>query len=270
MRVQQRVETTVIGCRCQYGNQDQLEGVFAQNYRPTYWDGFRYKAPELASNPAIAGPVVLDKNDNPHSDLCDDCCRDHHDEAGDDVKFDPFRTDAHDHYLSSDLTTAIDPSGAGEYSEACRVIRVDGMWRVASDFNTDQFGYVAVGPGTTDKAPDPVYAKYYENFVLDFLNNNFIGPDDGQTPEQRYAGFLLNDSALDNAPGDNTDNKISITADPPENRYQHARALMVDNVEKEAQEVIDDALAGECKDLTGTAKLQCILPYIPFTTINTT
>ena len=271
VKVQQRVETTVIGCRCQYGNEGQLEGVFQQNYRPTYWDGFRYKAPEAlpSSRPAIAGPVVLDKNDNPQSDLCDDCCRDHHDEADDDIKYDPFRTDAHNHYLSSDLTTVIDPKG-GEYSEACRVIRVDGMWRVASDFNVEQFGYVATGPAKTDVAPDPIYAKYYENFVLDFLSDRFIA-DDGQTPEERYAGFLLNDSALDNAPGSDTDNAITINADDPtDTRYQHARALMIDNIEPEAQQVIDDALAGACKDKTGTEKLQCVLPFIPFTTINTT
>src|SRR4249919_745157 len=47
VQVQQRVETTVVGCRCKYGNQSQLTGIYTQNFRPTYWDGTRYKPPQL-------------------------------------------------------------------------------------------------------------------------------------------------------------------------------------------------------------------------------
>lgn len=270
VQVQQRIETTVIACRCQYGNQTLLEGVFAQNYRPTYWDGAKYKAPEAldSSRAPIAGPVALAKNDNPQSDLCDDCCRDHHDLDTDVVKFDPFRSDDHNHYQTSNLGAVVSPASNGEYNESCRVIRVDGLWRVASDFRVEQFGLVATGPNATDKAPDPTYAGYYEDFVLDYLANKYIGPDDGQTPEERYASFLLNDSALDNAPGSDSDNEISIKALSTDQRFLHARAVMIDHIEAEAQDAIDEALDNCTK--TGDAKIECLLPHIPFTTINTT
>jgi prepilin-type N-terminal cleavage/methylation domain-containing protein len=270
VQVQQRIETTVIACRCQYGNQTLLEGVFAQNYRPTYWDGAKYKAPEALDNsrPPIAGPVALAKNDNPQSDLCDDCCRDHHDLDTDVVKFDPFRTDDHDHYQTGNLGVAVTPGSNGEYNESCRVIRVDGLWRVASDFRVEHFGLVATGPSATDKAPDPTYADYYESFVLDFLSNKYIGPDDSKTPEERYASFLLNDSALDNAPNSDSDNEISIKADVADQRFLHARAVMIDHIEAEAQDVIDEALDSCTK--TGDERIECLLPHIPFTTINTT
>lgn len=270
VQVQQRIETTVIACRCQYGNETLLEGVFAQNYRPTYWDGAKYVAPEALGDdrPPIAGPVALAKNDNPQSDLCDDCCRDHHDLDSDEIKFDPFRTDDHDHYRAGSLGTVITPDSNGEYSESCRVIRVDGLWRVATDFNIEQFGYVATGPGEDDQAPDPTYAGYYESFVLDFLDDRYIGPSDNKTPEERYAGFLLNDSALDNAPGSDTDNEIAIQGDPTDRRYLHARALMIDHIEPAAQDAIDEALESCTK--TGSEKIECLLPHIPFTTINTT
>lgn len=268
VQVQQRIETTVIACRCQYGNQTELEGVFAQNYRPTYWDGVKYKAPEAldSGRPPIAGPVALAKNDNPQSDLCDDCCRDHHDLDTDVVKFDPFRTDDHEHYSTANLATPV--GSGGEYNESCRVIRVDGLWRVASDFRVEHFGLVATGPNASDKAPDPTYADYYEAFVLDYLSNKYVDADDGKTPEERYAGFLLNDSALDNAPGSDSDNEISIKALSTDQRFLHARAVMIDHIEAEAQDAIDEALDACTK--TGDAKIECLLPHIPFTTINTT
>src|SRR4249919_1280169 len=35
------------------------------------------------------------------------------------------------------------------FKEACRLIRVDGFWRVAADIENDYFGLLATGDGTT-------------------------------------------------------------------------------------------------------------------------
>jgi type IV pilus modification protein PilV len=272
--IQQRIETTVIGCRCKYGNQTQLTGVFAQNFRPTYWNGERYVAPEMlkADRPAVAGPAAVDPKVNPQSDLCTDCCRDHHDLSGDKIKFDPFRTDGHGHYVRSgaDLVGPVSTS-TGEYNESCRVIRVDGLWRVATDFNVEHVGYVATGPSKSSQAPDPTYAKYYEKFIVDALRDRFAKTiSDGKTMSQRYdePSRLLNDSALDMAPGSNDNNDITIEADPVDWRYLHPRAVLIDYLEEPAVQKIKDALAA-CKK-TGDAKVECVLPHIPFTTINIT
>lgn len=260
VQVQQRVETTVVGCRCKYGNESQLTGIYTQNFRPTYWDGSKYTSPELIddTNSAlrpVAGPVGDGSTDrtNPQSDLCTDCCRDHRDESGDTVKFDPFRSGAHDHYSNSNLSAVVTVSSKGEYNEACRVIRVDGFWRVATDARVEHFDYIGTGPATTDQAPDPTYETSYTTFVVDYLRNRFVGPDDGVTAEARYALTPAKHPA-------------SITIAAGDKRYQHTHAVLVDHIEPAAQNKIDSQVA----NCTKTDTVDCILPYIPFTTINLT
>ena len=261
-QVQQRVETTVVGCRCKYGNQGQLTGVFSQNFRPTYWDGTRYKVPQMldrnnSSLRPISGPVGEGATDrvNPQSDLCTDCCRDHHDAATDTVKFDPFRTDSHGHYSKSDLTAVVQPVSGGEYNEACRVIRVDGFWRVATDARVEHFDYIGTGPAIVDQGPDPTYSSAYQTFVVDYLRNRFVGPDTGLSADARYAQTPLK------KPG-------SIAISVGDKRYQHTHGLLIDRIEPEAQAKIAAKVAS-CPDST-TDKADCILPFVPFTTINLT
>jgi prepilin-type N-terminal cleavage/methylation domain-containing protein len=260
VQVQQRVETTVVGCRCKYGNQSQLTGIYTQNFRPTYWDGTKNKSPQLVdtTNSSLrpnAGPVGDGSTDrtSPQSDLCTDCCRDHRDESTDTVKFDPFRSGAHDHYRNSNLNAVVTVESNGEYDESCRVIRVDGFWRVATDARVEHFDYIGTGPAITDQAPDPIYAGYYQTFVKDYLRNRFVGPDDGVTAEARYA------LAPDKHPA-------SITIVANDKRYQHTHAVLVDYIEPAAQSKI----AAQVANCTRTDKADCVLPYIPFTTINLT
>lgn len=279
--IQQRIETTVVGCRCSYNNAGQLEGVFTQNFRPTYWSGSRFAAPEFldASRPAPAGPATVDPRINPQSDLCTDCCRDHHDETDDVVKFDPHRQDAHSHYRRDGATFTL--ASTGEYNESCRLVRVDGLWRVASDFKVDHVGYVATGPSKSSQAPDPDYAERYEEFIVDSLRDLFdsTATKDGQTLSGRYdeTARLLNDSPLEVSPGTSSEpgtdpassaDLIPIEADLADWRYLHTRALLIDHIEPSAQQAIDNAIAN-CKK-TGDAKVECALPHIPFTTINIT
>ncbi|WP_457095713.1 type IV pilus modification PilV family protein [Lysobacter sp. P5_B9] len=261
-QVQQRVETTVVGCRCKYGNQSQLTGIFSQNFRPTYWDGTRYKVPQMVSrtNSAlrpISGPVGSGSTDrdSPQSDLCTDCCRDHHDASGDTIKFDPFRTDPHDHYRNNNLSAAVQPTSGGEYNEACRVIRVDGFWRVATDARVEHFDYIGTGPAITDQGPDPVYSDAYRTFVVDYLRNRFVGPDTGVSADQRYAQAPIKKPA-------------SIAIVIGDKRYQHTHGLLVDHIEPEALAKINAKVAS-CPAST-TDKADCVLPFIPFTTINLT
>jgi type IV pilus modification protein PilV len=258
VQVQQRIETTVIGCRCKYGNQNQLTGVFTQNFRPTYWNGVRYTKPEMLDDarPAVAGPVVLGNQDAPQSDLCDDCCRDHHDANDDEIRFDPYRAD-HSHYRNNNLDAAITVQSAGEYNESCRVIRVDGFWRVASDANAEHLGYIATRDGATNQGPDPTYAGYYEEFVIDALRDRFVGPSDGAALADRYTAFGLDNPA-----------EIAMQAQNGVRRYLHSHALLLDYLEDEAVTEIENAV--ENCDNSKKTDIECALPFIPFTTINMT
>lgn len=262
-QVQQRVETTVIGCKCKYGNQSQITGIFTQNFRPTYWDGTRYAVPKMVDRTdtalrPVAGPVGAGSTDrtDPQSDLCTDCCRDHHDKSSDTVKFDPFRTDAHDHYRSNNLSAVVQPTSNGDYDESCRVIRVDGFWRVATDARVVHFDYIGTGPGSTvaDQAPATTYANSYKTFVTDHLRGKFAtSPVSTLSADERYAQTPVKHPA-------------SITVTAGETRYQHTHGLLLDNIEPEAQAKI----AAKFAACTRTDKAECVLPHIPFTTINLT
>lgn len=255
VQVQQRIETTVIGCRCKYGNQNQLTGVFTQNFRPTYWNGVQYARPEMLDNsrPPIAGPVVVGRNEAPQSDLCDDCCRDHHDANDDDIRFDPYRAE-HSHYRNTNLDAAITVPSGGEYNESCRVIRVDGFWRVASDANAEHLGYIATRDNSTNQGPDPVYADYYEDFVISELKSRFV-QSDGTAIADRYTSFGLDNPA-----------EIAMQAENGVRRYLHSHALLLDYLEDEAVAKIENAV----ENCTRTEIVECALPFIPFTTINMT
>lgn len=270
--IQQRVETTVIGCKCNTATAANLGPVYSQNFRPTYWNGTRYATPELldaAARPAPAGPAAVDPSVAPQSELCTDCCRDHHDAATDEIKFDPFRTDSHDHYLRSGANLTL--AKTGEYNESCRLIRVDGLWRVATDFKVDHVGYVATGPAESSQVPNSGHADFYEKFVVDALRDRFADGDATWMDfSKRYdePARLLNDSPLDKSPLSNSDNRIEIEADPADLRYLHTRGLLIDNIEESAQKTIDNALENCAK--TGDQKVECVLSHIPFTTINIT
>ena len=126
---QSRVETAVVGCTWTFGTGTQSAA------RPTYWNGYQYTIPTTSANvPASTAKNVT------QSDQCTTCCRDHHDPSvvtGE--KFDPRRT-LHQHYLNTDLSTAVT---SGDYNEACRLIRVDGVFHVAAEPYNYHYGLLA-------------------------------------------------------------------------------------------------------------------------------
>lgn len=270
-KIQKRVETSVIQCRCKYGNPTTLidpgvtNSVFRQAFRPTFWNGVQYAQPDqtAAGYSAPAGPEPnLTDSQSPY---CTDCCRDHHDGATDKVKFDPFRTD-HKHYKTdSSGKLVVDSSGnpveasatSGDtYAESCRLIRVNGLYRTSVDMNSEHLGLLATANNATSTVPDSTYTGKYEQFVKDYLSNRFV---DGATPNPNslYASEGLTDPVLIN---------IAYSAVTPDFRYLHARGLYIDHIEPDAAKALSDALAN-CQL---TNKVECVLPYIPFTAINVT
>lgn len=294
VKVQQRVETRVVACSCKNDNSPSFSNMLSKNFRPTYWDGTRYKTPQRVGDLPAAErydpPAVKNTAISNQSDVCDQCCRDHHDPTDvdyngpdnvdpldDRAKFDPKRTGAHQHYSTGDLTTAITAHN-GVYNEACRVIRVDGFWRVSSDANEEQFGLVRTNNDYVEKNPDPLYADFYEEFVIDYLNERFVvKTNPSATAMFNATTYRLNEAIVD------TDNNstldaipVKAAAMPGDQRYVHGRGLYVDNIEPEAAKLIDDSITS-CQlsaptNATTTAleKRNCALPHIPFTTVNLT
>ncbi|MDZ4350917.1 MAG: prepilin-type N-terminal cleavage/methylation domain-containing protein [Xanthomonadaceae bacterium] len=257
VQIQKRVETSVVACRCALGAGNSLTGVFSAQFRPTYWDGSRYIPPAPTNAQPPAGPAPSGQGNNAlvQSQLCTDCCRDHHDSASDIIKFDPFRAGAHQHYKLSGSTLVL-AGGTDQYIEACRLIRVDGLWRVASDLNNEFFGLLktsaVAGVPAQSPVPDPVAVTSYANFVLGALDAEFVD----QMPANLatlYASNGLEDPA-----------SISITRNAGDFRWLHARGLFIDHLEQPAL----DAIATQRSECGSTR--DCILPFVPFTTINLT
>lgn len=265
---QSRVETSVVGCKCTYGTGTQT------SYRPTYWDGFEYKAPVTVTGT----PVSAQANNVTQSDLCTACCRDHHDPAGVAAPlFDPRRT-SHNHYLATDLTTAIStpntPGTAGtSYNEACRLIRVDGTFRVAAEPYDDHYGLLATAglggasPTTTIANAVPATGagsttENYQTFVLNYLNTRFVT---GTTYNTELDPTSVSGYSALQTPANAS---IASTSTP---QYMHTRGLYIDYLHTDAIAAIASAkaacLASGC---TTQETKTAVLKLLPFTSVNTT
>jgi type IV pilus modification protein PilV len=273
---QAKVETTVVGCTCTRGV------TSTPAYRPTYWNGLRYVAPQLASYnaPARAANVT-------QSRYCTECCRDHHDPTGTaGAKFSPRRS-SHTHYRLQAGTLVA--AGAGEdYLEACRLIRVDGIFDVAADMSNDYMNLLDTGTGANDNqfgtnpVPLPAAVTGYQAFVLDYLQQRYAPTTVPSAPTSSPLSHPFNSRT---SPSANTIAASHGVQTPRPSRpmfasndrkWLHSRGVYVDFLEPEALDAIGDARS-TCQDGTDSnttldaAEIRdCVLRVLPFTTINLT
>lgn len=269
-RFNKRIETAVVGCTCQTGLDGFPTGgsapainslLRAAAFRPSYWDGNNYIEPTVASYPVASSPATGQSQ----SQLCDVCCRDHRD---------PDRTaplyanqlSSHDHYLD----IAASPVTGGNYVEACRVIRTNGVWRVTPDPKAEDLSLLAtqVYPSTTGSSTAPAdnnrattplvsqsgkdsYLAYAYDFIKTFFTDNTTF--DRQT--------------LQETNGLNAPDYVPIK--PGDTRWLHARAVLVDYLETDAAERIAKA-EDECTVTSVVGIAQCVLPHVPMASVNVT
>ncbi|NUS38962.1 MAG: prepilin-type N-terminal cleavage/methylation domain-containing protein [Lysobacter sp.] len=286
--IQKRVETTVAECGCQYSSSNPFTlkngglDVFlgSNSFRPTYWNGLKYVSP--VSNTLVAPfSSQVSSLKGSQSDQCSIVCRDHHDAAdgSDVVKYDSVTGD-YSRYVLSITTTggttkvalktdskgapiAADSSKGDTYLDAARLIRVDGLWRVATDIHAEHVGLLA----TQDKAlgyatspsPDSSAETAYggkDGFVIDYMGQRLRQIMDGATaPDANaiYATHGLDVPAL-----------IQAVTTSNTYRYLHVRGLYLDTLEKPALDKLSNVRA------TCSSFPTCMLPYLPFNTINAT
>lgn len=258
---QQRVETAVLGCRCTRSSGTQPA------FRPTYWNGLRYVPP--VTYPTV--PISVPDSGVTQSARCTACCRDHHDPSlAPGPKYDA-RRNSHDHYLNSDLSTVVT---SGDYSESCRLIRVDGFFRTAVDTHNDYFNLLETdnNPANTiaDYLPTDAGKARYETFVLDYLKQRFVNnntPSTYNTPLAASAVTVLEEAPT---PSINAPSVISIDATTSP-RWLHSRGVYIDYLSAETLALIA-AIKAQCViDSCPTATRQTrILSVLPFTSINLT
>ena len=284
---QQRVETIMVGCTCDFS---EAPASTVRGKRPTYWNGSRYVVPVAGTSAPLASADT--QSATLQSARCDLCCRDHQDPVGaTGALFSPLRatkvsgivTAAHPHFLDK---AALSATTTGTYKEACRLIRIDGQWRVATDMNNDYFALLATGNGTTAATPIPDSTSVagvpavigavgrYQKFVIDYLTGRFITPSPsagsaqatyntvdtgGSTPATLAAGvkYVLDNPASITIPGNETSGK-----------WLHSRGMYVDYLEQDAVNAIIDAKADVACQVSTATMSTCILKLLPFTSIN--
>jgi hypothetical protein len=273
--IQKRFENEVVKCRCRYGaGGTNLPAIYQTAQWPAIWTGDRYDVhvPDVAAAAPgqtwSAGP----QSGVEQSALCQECCRDHHDNAGTtDVRFDPERSDGVDKYDINGAGTlvAVNNTNNGNYVDSCRMIRIDGFWRTAADLYQRQYGLLETTPVSNELAksglPTTAAVSRYTTFVKDFLSGydgtSALPPTDAQALFVADTGFDV--PTLVTIPN----------ASNSDYRYMHTRGLYVDHLETKARTKLTDVRAdtgarGRCP--TGTPTSDCVLPYLPFTTANLT
>lgn len=289
---QSRVETAVVGCTCSTANAPVA--TTARGYRPTYWNGYRYTPPTATTDKPTAGWTGV----STESDRCTACCRDHRDPTGvTGAKFDPWRT-THDHYLRSGSTLTL--ANTGSYNESCRLIRVDGFFRVAADLRNDYFGFLepnnsndltntnqnlrAYAPRDDQVTVANDSTTNYQNFVLKYMDDRFSN-NTAFTYNTALATSGYETTYGLNNPVDNSNVPTPIVIKPTasvaaknasnvwinnDSKWTHARGLYVDWIEPDALDVIKQARNNCANKSTQALRNACVLPFVPFTSINLT
>jgi type IV pilus modification protein PilV len=269
--IQKRFDTEVVKCRCKFGaGGNNLPEIYRTEMWPAVWTGEGY---EVYDAGGVAAPGdTLDSGPAPgveQSALCQECCRDHHDSGATNVaRFDPERTSGTTKYDVNPQGALVQVSdmGNGDYVDSCRVVRVDGFWRTSSDIYERQHGLLPTqsvsGVEAKSGLPTAAAVQDYETFVKQYL-----AQIDGSQP------YVAGGQAMFDAVTSLNANAINITsASNTDYRYLHARGLYVDYLEQEAidklVEVLDnDDPQGLCPD---GEEDECLLPFLPFTTVNLT
>ena len=174
--------------------------------------------------------------------LCNICCRDHHDvtDGGVDYRYNPEANSNHAHYLKTDLNTVVN---SGNYDEACRLKRVNGIFQVFEDWNLRT---LTVLPKTdlelgAPKADD--YIQAVQDFVIAYANAK---ANNGTPPTSLT--FTPSDGALD-----------------PNAKQWLARAIYIDDMPSDLLTRIDAIL-----DDGDTSNDASVLSLVPFYEVHLT
>lgn len=299
VRFDKRIETRVLGCTCQNNisgfsgsgsGSGFLDFLLLKAFRPTYWDGRQYKEPAPASYAVDSSPAAVSQ-----SPLCDICCRDHKDPSGTTgPKFSPWPGQDTAHY-KSDLSLA----GSNEtYMEACRVIRVNGVFRVSADPKiqdsaliptriyppSNTGGSLLAGLSNNNSATSPsvdsdgstsaengttAYVNYVYNYIKQVFNERITLAR--SAPSSNYD---IDVKAIQQDKGLNAPSYIPLLPSG-DTRWMHDRILLVDYLEEDAIKAIEDAKAetatgSSCTGPSDEDLARCVLPYSPLATVNTT
>ena len=274
-KITKRFQTEVIKCRCKFGAAGYSVAGVAQY--PAIWDGTTYSLYATGGNPA---GVTANAGEDPdyagggngngnngsarlQSEQCTECCRDHHDAAGSalEARYDPESTGGAVGKFN-EASGVLTAASSGKYVAACRVVKVDGLWRTTADMYQRQYGLletttvsgVQAKSGIPSSGATSAYQTYVKEYLSQYNASSTTAPAGAQTKFDEVGRGL------------NLPLVVAIaTANTSDYRYLHGRGLYVDYLGTKAQAAI-----GKCTGKSGTEYTECVLPVLPFTTINLT
>lgn len=273
--LQSRVDFAYASCVCKMAG---TSTEAAPAFEPTYWDGLRYVAPKPVAGKTIG---VRDTSVDQDPALCDTCCRDHHDTADSEVRYDPFRTEIasptgnHLHFDAKNGFNAAISANGGVYSESCRLVRVDGIYRVATDTRLEDLALLRLNRSTTPpnlpKITSDAYAAYARSFVLGAFAGKGAGYPQSGLPSPRTTlaptyeldatgtyGARFMDEDRNNAVGLDAEDQFSLAA----------RGLYIDWLSPKALERL--GCIGDTSTKCAAFKDMDVLQMVPFVAVNLT
>ena len=180
-------EFLTINCACQQDSTADTGLSPSRQALKTDTTGKKYL--EYVEGKAVTGKAVGTRissgQKGQQSELCNECCRDHHDKTGQSVLYDPFRASTdyndangdHNHYDLDNSGQFVLANGNNDtYMEACRMKRIDGVWRVMQDWRVAN---IKIMPETTLTSPTNLadYQNYVKSYIQDYLTAISTGSD---------------------------------------------------------------------------------------------
>ena len=282
--LQQRLDVAATTCVCELDGTTSTDSNLA--FEPSFWDGLEYTTPL-----GVAGKTTAaESNVSQDPVLCGDCCRNHHDKSASQTLFDPFRPSGdytsgnHNHY---DEDGVLASSNGDEYIESCRMVRVDGIFRVATDTRMENFALLEMDNTSGIAVIPAATVTQYGNFAVDFVTAA-VNALPGDYPATLIPDQLVNAGAatalastyeslldIDNAGVIDYigDDKVGVSPDPALNvgdlYNMHARGLYIDYISDDAKfaiSCIGNTSNFECEPYTDKE----LLELVPFLAINLT
>ena len=293
-----RDASLTLNCVCVQGRSDTQKGL-----APTIFDfeeGIFEVGEEVASkrvghmatgNERIGG-VNLNLSKQP--DICDICCRDHHDIDTVSDKYDPFRPTSdfitsgpstqrgdHNHYFpdsSGVLQLANNDSSGDLYLENCRFVRVNGIWRLTQDWRQESLQTISSTFLQTSVGLS-AFQDYVKQFLKEYVQN--IALTGGATYPQVTpnsssfsSAYTAKLAALENLEDGSVDDINLTTTSPNDQTDLVSRAIFIDHMDDELINKVSCMIDGTpkgsgatCTDIPINAGF---LAFVPFHEINVT
>ena len=191
-------EFVTLSCVCEFEATNTRQG--RSPTRMIWNNQTKELEPELGELiPKVTGRKPTSGNAANQPALCDSCCRDHHDIAGDThPKYQPSRPSGdysngdHKHYWPNNSGTLVETS-SGNYLEACRFERVDGLFYAMQDWKMVDLVVMPKDSYLDDSTAMNKYQTYLEGLIANSVGGD--APDKNLLEDRNFLSLAQGQQA---------------------------------------------------------------------------